>query len=269
MAGVWERLQKVGGRWSQSGSAGAAGDPEVQEQLLRDPAVLDAVRGAGLRALSDPAVQRAVLNVAAEKAPEVAGQAAAMVKAWASDPEVQARAKYMAGMAAHYTGHAGEAAVHCIEQGPEGVQVLAFVGGGASLVLAGLQALNPLAVVGATFTYVISLYQVLFSLTTMLFEAKTEWISQYEIISDLHDMLMLNLRFLSLSLGRGLFYIFQGSIWWVLSSFFGIPQKLLALYMCFLGTLYILMHFGVMPQHVATKMKGAFAEGADYIRVTN
>mmetsp|Transcript_121341 Transcript_121341/g.338660 ORF Transcript_121341/g.338660 Transcript_121341/m.338660 type:complete len:265 (-) Transcript_121341:110-904(-) len=264
MAAVWGKLQKAGRRWSQSGSAGVAGNPEVQERLLCDPVVMEAVRGAGLQALLDPGVRRAVRNAAAEKAPEVAGQAAALVKAWSSDPEVQARARYVAGMAVHCTGHAGEAVVHCIEQGPEGVQVLAFVGSGASLALAGLQVLNPLAAVGAA----ISLYQVLFSLMMMVFEAKTEWISRYEFINDLHDMLMLNLRFLSLSLGRGLFYIFQGSMWWVLSSFFGIPQKLLALYMCFLGTLYILMHFGVMPQHVATKMR-AFADGEDYIRVAD
>jgi len=240
----------------------------MQEQILKDPDVIEALQNAGSKALSDPKVQEEILRVAKEKAPELATKPVTMVQAWAQNPEVQAKAKYMAGVAIQYTGHAGEYFVHCIEQGPEGVQILSFIAGVASLVLAILQVINPLELLGATFTYVISLYQVIFSLMTMLFEAKTEWVSQYEFVSQLQDILMLNMRFLTLTLGRGLFYIFQGSIWWVLSTFYGIPQKLLGLFMCFLGALYILMHFGIMPQHVATKMKN-WADEAGYVRVTD
>mmetsp|Transcript_120793 Transcript_120793/g.352837 ORF Transcript_120793/g.352837 Transcript_120793/m.352837 type:complete len:272 (-) Transcript_120793:247-1062(-) len=265
--GLWARLRRVGGRWSSGGTT----EPEhlaLQEQLLRDPTIKEAVQSAGLRALTDPAVQNSILKAVKEKAPHLANQAGVMVRTWSSDPATQARARHLAGLAAHAAGHLGENCVHCVEQGPEGVQVLAFAGGVASLVLAVLQVLNPFTVVGAGFTYVVSLYQVVFSLTTMLFEAKMEWISQVELINDYHNMLMLNMRFLALSLGRGLFYVFQGSIWWVLSSFTGIPQKILALYLCCLGALYILMHFGVMPQHVATKVRALAASGADYVRVT-
>uniref|UniRef100_A0A7S4SLN3 Uncharacterized protein n=1 Tax=Alexandrium monilatum TaxID=311494 RepID=A0A7S4SLN3_9DINO len=261
-------LERAGRRWSSSGSSAAPEHLSLQEELLKDSQIQEAVRRAGMRALTDPAVQNAVLKAIKDRAPQLASQAGSLVRAWAGDPEVQARAKYLAGATVHVAGHMGESCIHCIEQGPEGVQVLAFGAGAASLVLAALQVLNPLAVVGAAFTYVVSLYQVVFSLTTMLFEAKTEWINQIQSISEYHDLLMVNMRFLSLSLGRGLFYVFQGSIWWVMSSFFGIPHKLLAIYLCCLGALYILMHFGVMPQHVATKMRAVAAEGADYVRIT-
>merc|ERR1719321_756219 len=104
------------------------------------------MKDAGQKALSDPKVQAMIVQQFKENFPKYAEQASAQVQAWAADPEVQAKAKQYAGMAGamavEYAGKAGEQFISLIEQGPMGIRILAFGGGVASCVNAGLTVAN-------------------------------------------------------------------------------------------------------------------------------
>lgn len=243
-------------------------DVSTQEALLKDPRVQMSLSHAGDMGLNDAAVQEQIMKTCKEKFPQHAGKVASHVKEWAKDPKVQAKAKRYAAHALHYAGHAGEHIMKRIEQGPAGVRALAFIGGVASCVNALMALLNIFGILSHIILYTVSVYQLAFSLTTMLFEAKPEWIQSTQEkcpalqVDTYQDMLLENAKFLSLTGGRGLFYMFQGTMWLAFASFSEIVHLLLGLYLVFIGILHVLMHYGVMPQEVAAKMR----EGYEAVR---
>jgi len=212
------------------------------------------MKQAGEKALNDPEVQKAIIDAAKTYGPEVAAAAVEEVKKWANDPATQAMARHYAGMAMGYVFLAGSGVVGCIEQGPAGVRFLAFGAGTASMVISGLDVINLANLVNPV-KYVIALYQALFSLTTMLFEAPPDWVAKVPGVDNYQNMLIGNARLLTLNLGRGLFYIFQGSLWLVLATWLHFFHVGAGLALCLFGVIHVLMHFGVMPQHVAAKMR--------------
>lgn len=235
-------------------------DPAVQEALLKDPKIQAMIKDAGESALKDPAVQAEIVRQCQEKFPGAAAAASEQVQAWANDPAVQEQAKQYAGQALLYAGQAGDKFVGLIEQGPAGVRFLAFIGGVGSLVNAGLSLVNPLMLVFGTVTYVVAVYQCLFAITTMLFEAPPEYIAKVPGANGYQDMLMVKAKFLTENAGRGLFYIFQGSLWLAFASMTNIDDLIVGCYLCFIGLLHVLMHFGIMPQSVAQKMRSGYEE---------
>merc|ERR1711920_663865 len=106
-------------------------------------------------------------------------------------------------------------------------------------------------------SYAIAQYQLLFALTTMLFEAKPEWIAKGPSLSSYQDMLITYCNFITLALGRGLFYIFQGSLWLALMPTLISLDFFVGLALTFVGAMHVAMHFGVMPQHIAAKAREA------------
>lgn len=240
-------------------------DAKTQEALLSDPRVTQSIKQAGNSALSDPEVQRQILEACKEKFPEYAGQAKDQVKAWAKDPAVQAKAKQYAGVVLDYAAKAGDHLLNQIEQGPAGVRVLAFLGSLASAINAVMSLINVFSVFGHMILYMVSVYQFIFSLTTMIFEAKPEWVQKIQQtcpalqVDSYQDLLMENARFLSLSGGRGMFYIFQGTLWLAFASWAEFLNFLIGAFLCFIGVLHVLMHYGIMPQSVAAKMRESYA----------
>merc|ERR1712176_1277169 len=107
--------------------------------------------------------------------PVYAEQAKAAVQEWASDPEAQARAYYMAGLAGRYLGSAGNSAISLIEQGPVGVRLLAFSGGCISCAYAVLFCTSLGDFFANMSGFLVSNYQLIFSLTTVVFEAPS-WV---------------------------------------------------------------------------------------------
>lgn len=231
----------------------------VQKQLLSHPAVRKAVQKAGEQALADQAVQEAIVKAATEKGPDVAAYAAAKTTEWAQDPEVQAKAKHCAGVAIGFVSdaacHAGGVFVGCIEQGPAGLRVFSFAGGVASFGLGVLTLINPLQLMHFV-SYTVSLYQAVFSATTMIFEANPEWINEVGVLDRYQDSLMFNARFLATSGGRGLFYVFQGSLWITLCDGVGHWYMFVTgAYIVLMGALHIAMHFDYMPSELVAKAK--------------
>mmetsp|Transcript_22859 Transcript_22859/g.60385 ORF Transcript_22859/g.60385 Transcript_22859/m.60385 type:complete len:121 (-) Transcript_22859:53-415(-) len=94
----------------------------------------------------------------------------------------------------------------------------------------------------------IRLLQVIFSLTVMLFEAKVEWIQRIGGLDRYHSLLIDKAKFLSENLGRGVFYIFIGTLWLCFASLTELLELICGLYMVFIGVLYILLHQGGYAQ---------------------
>mmetsp|Transcript_99183 Transcript_99183/g.258576 ORF Transcript_99183/g.258576 Transcript_99183/m.258576 type:complete len:183 (+) Transcript_99183:59-607(+) len=155
-----------------------------------------------------------------------------------------------------------------IEQGNALVKTAAFLVGLASCI-SGIVQLIDLGFLLTNFTfYLLSVYQVFFAITTMLFEAKPDWVVKIQDtiklpVSSYQDTLMNNAAFLTTTGGRGLFYVFLGSLW------FGFPEGTHASFLTFLtglallvvGIVHIAMHFGIMPHHVVAKVQ-ATAQGS-------
>jgi hypothetical protein len=241
-------------------------ETRVQEALLQDPCIRDAVKKAGQDALADPAVQRQILDVCVQKFPEAASVARQQIVEWANDPDVQRKACEYAGVARLYAGHAvgyagqaagqaGEQLVRLIEQGPTGVRILAFFGGVGSCVNSCVTLHNPLTAVLGPVSYVVAVYQVIFAITTILFEARPEWIEQVPGLNWYQDVIIDQAKFLTEAGGRGMFYGFQGSLWLACASFAQAQNFVIGLYFVFLSGLHISMHYGVMPQHIAQKIR--------------
>jgi len=143
-----------------------------------------------------------------------------------------------------------------IEQGPVWMRLTAFAAGVGSI-LALIFHLWGFFTSGFA-QFILHGYLLLFALTTMLFEAKPEWVEKINGANGYLDMLIKHCGFLCHALGRGLFYIFQGSLW--LTYFKGWSGGFsdflvvgVSFALGFVGFLCILMHFGIMPHHIADK----------------
>merc|ERR1712008_296613 len=103
-----------------------------------------------------------------------------------------------------------------VKQGSPFVRLLAFGVSVFSCVLSILHLVNITSFFSDLALYLVSIYQVIFSLTAILFEAKPQWIQAVEEktrapISKYQDLLIDNAKFLTLNGGRGMFYFFQGT----------------------------------------------------------
>jgi len=231
-------------------------DTEMQKKLLSDPQVQAAMQKAGTDALNNPEVQAQIVQTAKEKFPEYASQAQAKAMEWAKDPAVQAKAQEYVGMAGEYLGQAGAAGIGLVEQGPTGVRVLAFGAGVLSCVNAVMYCMDIGHLLNVV-VWVVSGYQIVFSVTTMIFEAPPNIIEKIPGITGYQDILMEKAKFISEVLGRGLFYIFQGSLWLAFASMTDILDLATGAFMVFVGILHVVMHFGHLGT-MAQKMREGY-----------
>eukprot|EP00933_Yihiella_yeosuensis_P023033 TRINITY_DN18001_c0_g2_i1.p1 TRINITY_DN18001_c0_g2~~TRINITY_DN18001_c0_g2_i1.p1 ORF type:complete len:260 (-),score=56.36 TRINITY_DN18001_c0_g2_i1:506-1285(-) len=225
---------------------------DVKKQLMSDPKVQAAIKDVAaktgkdaLDSLSDPVVQAKIVSTCQEKFPEYADRTKQQITQFVNDPEVQKQAKHYAGIAGAYLMSAGGGLVAQIQQGPKGVRFLSFLGGVGSVANSILALINPFGAILNPIKYVLAVYQMLFSVTTILFEAPPEYIQKVSGIDRYQDMLMEKANFLSECLGRGLFYIFQGTLWLCFaSSFADLIDLGCGAYMVLVGVLNLLVHFG-------------------------
>lgn len=228
-----------------------------RDKLMADPAVQAAMKNAVGNQLQDPAVQAAMAERAKELlTAENAALVADKCQEWANDPAVQAKARHMAGLALTAAGEFGGNVIGCIEQGPAGVRLLAFGASVASVGVTVFTLINPLNMF-CIITYVICAYMALFALTTALFEANPEWIAKVPGLNKYQDMLIDNCKFLTIVAGRGMFYIFQGSLWAGQAEWSEIHELAVGGFLIFIGLLHVAMHFGKL-QEVATKMRSGY-----------
>merc|ERR1719296_263304 len=118
------------------------------------------------------------------------------------------------------------------------------------------------AIFSAPMHYFLFFYILLFAATTMIFEAKPEWVQKVGFLSGYEDMLIARASFLTFMGGRGVFYIFQGTLWNAFGTkfkdgtFSALSQTITMCLLMFVGFLHILAHYGVLPKESAEKWLG-------------
>jgi len=186
---------------------------------------------------------------------------AELVKAGLQDSRVQDAIKAQAYDAAHQGWEAakvgGVVAAHelhgYVQEGPAGISILCFLGGVATTIVGIIQGvLNIGALFSMPFHWVLSMYLMGFGFVSVLLEADTEKLKTMKFIGHFspfveHQQMEIFKRalFLTELRGRGLFYLFVGSLaitqcWWCL--FF-----LVGLWNIIMGILCLLMSFGINP----------------------
>lgn len=242
---------------------------ELAKSLLSDPQVQAAMAAAGQDAMKDPKVQDAIkqaaMNSGSALAEQIKAQGPDVLKGvqekaltMANDPEVQKKAKEYAAaagdMAKKYGAMGANLFMQQVEQGPTGVRLLACLISITSMVNSVLTVINPLSLL-SPITYVISAYQLLFAASTALFEMPPDWMEKVSFLKSYQELLSVKCNFLTDVQGRGLFYIFQGSLWAGFASLTDLLDLAVTVLMVFIGILHVMMHYGIGPSAVASQMR--------------
>jgi hypothetical protein len=246
-----------------------ASQDELAKKLLDDPQVQQAMAAAGKDAMQDPKVQQAIKDAAgnagsalakqlADQGPDMAKKIQEQALTMANDPEVQKKAKEMAAqageMAKKYGAMGANLFMAQVEQGPSGVRLLACIISITSMVNCVMTAINPASLL-SPITYVISLYQLLFAASTALFELPPEHMEKVGFLKEYQDLLAVKCNFITDVQGRGLFYIFQGSLWAGFASLTDILDLGVSVALIFIGGLHVAMHYGYGPEMVGSQMR--------------
>lgn len=153
----------------------------------------------------------------------------------------------------HY-GHRGLVSLQdYVQQGPQGVSTLCFLGGMATSLVGGLGIFNMGNVLIDPIAYILNVYMFAFGLATTCIEADTDTIGTLmtpfdrlaEPITRAQAWLNQEVKLLTELRGRGLFYLYQGSL--MVSRCVFCPIFLGGLYNVLVGILCICMSFGIKP----------------------
>mmetsp|Transcript_24076 Transcript_24076/g.45448 ORF Transcript_24076/g.45448 Transcript_24076/m.45448 type:complete len:187 (-) Transcript_24076:69-629(-) len=150
-----------------------------------------------------------------------------------------------------------------VQRGPEGIGWLSFMGGAASAVLGCLGFLNIAGMVLDPLEYLVNAYQTLFGVAVCLLEAPPEWIASNEKLTKAQQFIYDYARFLTTFGGRGLFYLFQGSLAMTLDTY--TLTFLVGCYMCGMGAVNIATQYGLLPD---AGRRREVDRGDAYIQVT-
>lgn len=150
-----------------------------------------------------------------------------------------------------------------VQKGPDGIGWLCFVGGGLTTLFGVLGIFNFFAALLEPIDYVIHVYEMVFGLVTCVLEAPADWVEQNQKLRRAQQFIEEFARFLTTLGGRGLFYLFQGSLTYSTEAVS--VTTALSLYMCFCGVVCIGMQYGFVPGDVQ-KQPTTQVHG-DYIHV--
>jgi hypothetical protein len=163
-----------------------------------------------------------------------------------------------------------------IQQGSEGVRVFSFLGG-IMLCIFGLHFVvtNIFGLVTNTLYWIVNGYITAFSILVMVLEADPKWVEQNDKLESTQKQINEYMMVLTTLWGRGAFYLFLGVSALNVSDSFTIGS-FVALYMCLMGILHIIMHFGYKPlecldpimeniKRLASQYSGS---QGDYIRIS-
>jgi len=139
-----------------------------------------------------------------------------------------------------------------VQEGPAGISILCFLGGCATSLIGLIGMLNIGQIFAAPFSYVLSIYLTAFGFVAMLLEADVQCLEKRSVIGKLAPLcehyqmeIFERAKFLTELRGRGLFYVFVGTL--------AITQCVFCLYfLCgvwnlLMGVLCLMMNFGHNP----------------------
>eukprot|EP00435_Cladocopium_sp_Y103_P064151 s469_g25.t2 len=150
-----------------------------------------------------------------------------------------------------------------IQRGPEGVGWLCFVGGAASVFLGLLGFLDIAGILMSPLQYLVNAYQTGFGLVVCVLEAPPEWLGSNARLEKAQRFIHEFAKFLTTFGGRGLFYLFQGSIDLSLDTYS--LTFLVGCYMCCMGGVCIGMQYGLLPEYHRDRDP---VQANDYIHIT-
>jgi len=218
-------------------------------------------------------VQRVMAQQAQEQFPAAADNAIGQIQDMANDPEAHKKAIEWASWGAHGAAALAEKEAKevyaLLQQGPKGVRVLAFAGGVLSFALGCWKLAHFWRAFIHPVQYAIVFYQMIFCSVTLVFEANPAHIQKMPRLDRLHDSLLEYCKFLSTCFGRGLFYMFQCSLWCVVVNYWlifkaplpkkGVTHECVTLgvgfYIGIIGMFNFLMHWDIMPVEVLEKSR--------------
>lgn len=228
--------------------AGPVVPDDVARKLLEDPAVQQIMQERCVKTgnnaaeiLTDGEVQKTILQACSERFPEHAAQAKQRMSEFAIDPDVQNHARQAMDWASHYLGQGGALVITNIEVGPTPVRCCASLAAGISAIRAAGYLLNPLGLWTDTVVFVLAAYQLLFAITTGLFEVKVEWVQSVASLDSYQNTLIDKAKFTSETVGRGLFFAFQGALWMCFTCHWS--DTVCGACLVFVGTLFLFVHY--------------------------
>jgi len=146
-----------------------------------------------------------------------------------------------------------------IEQGREGIRVFCFVGGVAISLYSFMAVLNVFGILGSTLHYLVQVYQLLFGLMTCVLEADPAWLDKFDKLANAQAWVQEHMKVLTYLWGRGVFYLFQGSLAYLASSTFTLGFFAGA-WMVLCGILCIAQHRGTSPKEIVDWCTGKFRQ---------
>lgn len=153
-----------------------------------------------------------------------------------------------------------------VQRGPAGIGWLCFLGGSLTFVFGCLGLLDVFDVLLSPLGYLVNCYQMFFGLATCVIEAPLDWVNASPTLEKAQRFIHEYAKFLTTFGGRGLFYLFQGSL--SLSQSLSL-SSLLALYMFGLGIICIAMQYGWKSEHPWLRSDTSpDGSGGEYIHVT-
>ncbi|CAJ1416271.1 unnamed protein product [Effrenium voratum] len=188
------------------------------------------------------------------------GYAGGLAEAALQDPTVQQQLKEVAYQKAQEgfevakvaTAMAAEELGKYVQEGPAGISVLCFLGGLATTVIGILGLLNFGNGLTSPFTYVLNAYLMTFGVVTFLLEADVESLRSMRVLGRLspwverYQLEVFNrANFLTELRGRGLFYVFIGTL--AVTQCFFCLTFIAGLWNLLMGILCLLMSFGINP----------------------
>jgi len=194
---------------------------DISRKLLEDPAVQQSIQDTCSKTNRDAAdallneeVQSSILKACEERFPDWAAPLKARMKEWIEDPQVGNTSR----LATEWTIglHQGEMDIVTlarVQQGPPTIRMICVGGCFVAIVhcLIGLGDLSSL--LRDPVSYAVTLYQLIFSSAALLFEVRAEMIQAVGLLDSSQNYLLEKAQFLAENLGRGIFYIFQATLW--------------------------------------------------------
>lgn len=145
-----------------------------------------------------------------------------------------------------------------VQEGPAGISMLCFVGGGATTFAGVIGLLNLGQSVTSPFSYVLNAYLTAFGVVTFLLEADVDSVRNMKVlgrfaplVEGYQEEVFRRAQFLTELRGRGFYYLFVGSL--AITQCFFCLFFLVGAWNVLMGVLCLLMSFGINPtEHMIT-----------------